>query len=89
MQSAEGAAAPGEREIGGFFGKGCFEFEFGAALSQGSLKLDFGLINLFARPGPLFFAQGPELFKQGSELAMRPQKVPFGLFEGGQVSSPL
>src|ERR1035438_1520357 len=89
MELANDAAAPGQSEIRGFLGEGGFEFEFTAALGQGSFELDLGSVDGLARGGLLLFRQCAKLLHQGGELAISAQVVDPRLFRSEEHTPDL
>src|SRR5262245_20073963 len=79
MQLAQFASAAWKSEIGWFLWEGSFQFQFGAAFCQGSLQLDFYLVDQFACAGPFFLRQRSELFHQRGELAVGADPVALGV----------
>ena len=73
MEFAEGAAAAGQGEIGGFLGQGGLEFEFGAAFGKRGFEFGLGGVDEFAGGGFFLLGERAELFHQRGELAVRRQ----------------
>ena len=65
VELAQGAAAAGQGEIGGFLGQGGLEFQFAAALGQGGFELDLGGVDGLAGGGLLFLGQGARVASSG------------------------